>query len=217
MIRGYFDGDGCIYTTKTKKYYGIQFDGNLDFLLGIENFFIEKINVIKKLKLGKRHKDRIDNISVLKYGGNGICLKIYKLLYENASIFLERKKNRFIECENIKENNKNSNNVSIEYLGIIYEGYNLKLIYDIIEKETGLLRSKISSRLNTNWSVYDVIKFGKSDKSKKNISMLDLNGNLISIFNSLNEAARKTGYNADSISRNAYKNRKYKNYKWKFN
>jgi len=210
MIRGYFDGDGCIWCDK-QNHYHIQFDGNLDFIIGVENFFIKKLNVIKKENFGKRHRNRNDNIIVLRYGGNNIVSTIYGLLYHDATYFLERKQNKFLLAINEKINHS-----TIEYSGVTYMKYNISKLYDIIEMKTGLNRKKIRSRFNTGWNVYDIFMYGKKDKNKKNILKLDLQQVLIEKYVSLEEAARQNECNADTTSRNAKKNKKYKNFYWRF-
>lgn len=97
FMRGYFDGDGCIYTRKNKK--------------GVNTFsVIGNCNFINKYKetlfkgIGKKNdcKNRIfdNNITAFSLGGNKQICKIYNFLYKNANIFLERKYNKFKEIIN---------------------------------------------------------------------------------------------------------------------
>jgi hypothetical protein len=97
FIRGYFDGDGCIhYSIKKIKHQicpGVDFIGTENMLERIKYFVMpdSKSNIRKK-----------DNIYVLTLGGIHQVQKIYHYLYENATIYLERKHNKFLEIFNLK-------------------------------------------------------------------------------------------------------------------
>lgn len=90
FIRGYFDGDGSVYTSCKNKNIGISFTGNFKVLSTIKNFLSQitesKANI---------HKYKDKNIYDYKIGGRNKVAKIYEYFYENATIFLERKKNVF--------------------------------------------------------------------------------------------------------------------------
>ena len=95
FIRGYIDGDGCItygHTQKNgKRNYSLKIIGTLDIIQSIQ--YILKTNV----KLERRYPERnIDNYS-LTIGGNKQLKRILDELYGNATIFLDRKYNRYIE------------------------------------------------------------------------------------------------------------------------
>jgi len=62
FIRGYFDGDGCVS--------GATFSlcGTEEFLLRIQEIFIKELG-LTKTKLVKRHKERKNNITSLRYIG----------------------------------------------------------------------------------------------------------------------------------------------------
>lgn len=98
FIRGYFDGDGCItrYDKTTNKSAYFMITGRKDFLLEIQ----KQLNNDQGLtftKLYKRHKDRDDDILTLYYGGIHVMQKIKEYLYENATIYLDRKYKKFHE------------------------------------------------------------------------------------------------------------------------
>ena len=61
IIRGFFDGDGCISCTNNQ--YSIQFTGNVDFLTGIENFILKNTNIDKKDHFSPCNRNRKNNIS----------------------------------------------------------------------------------------------------------------------------------------------------------
>jgi hypothetical protein len=93
FVRGYFDGDGSF--SKCKSGYRVSVCGTAEFLeeLGINIGFPNH-------KLSKRHKTRNVNNFTLEIGGRLQVLKIGDYMYNNATVFLERKHNRYIELKN---------------------------------------------------------------------------------------------------------------------
>lgn len=89
FIRGYFDGDGCIYFQIDKPKKIVNFLGTLDFLEKIKSLLTDnEINGI----IRKRTNCKIFELSYGKYDD---ILKIQKLFYENSYYYLERKKKKF--------------------------------------------------------------------------------------------------------------------------
>ena len=88
FIRGYFDGDGCV----SNRVFSLV--GTYGFLNTIQDIFINELELSKN-KFDKRHKNRENNITSLRYCGSGNLKKIMKWMYENASIYLERKLIKF--------------------------------------------------------------------------------------------------------------------------
>lgn len=113
FIRGYFDGDGCIWNGKRKKMivkdsaskngyknrivHNVKFTltSNVNFIKELQNFLVEELS-FKKTKLYYRHKDN-KNIATLEYSGRGNIKKLYDYMYKDATIFLERKFKKFNE------------------------------------------------------------------------------------------------------------------------
>ena len=153
LIRGFFDGDGCIWRVNNTNTFHMQFTGNVDFLNGIENFLIKNLNVDKKKHYSPCNKNRKDNIRALKYGGNQIVSKIFELLYDNSTIYLNRKYFKFLDAKN---NIKEKNHI-VSYNGIIYDSYNKSKLIDIIQNTTNLNRDMISSRLIKGWTVEKIL------------------------------------------------------------
>jgi intein-encoded DNA endonuclease-like protein len=94
FIRGYFDGDGCISITPVKdkpKQYNHVFN-----VVGTKHV-INRIQdiLIKELYLGKVKIHKPKNIYYLTYSGRINCLKIKNYLYKDATIFLQRKYDKF--------------------------------------------------------------------------------------------------------------------------
>ena len=81
FIRGYFDGDGCIYIDKSKTpSFLFQVSGTYDMLINIKKYFDIKANVRK-----------IGNYYDLRCKGNIKATNIFNTIYENANIYLQRK------------------------------------------------------------------------------------------------------------------------------
>lgn len=92
FIRGYFDGDGCI--TKTTNSNLFMITSTHQFLTEIQKILINNCE-LNKTKFSKRHKQKNDNIFTLNYGGKIQLNRIYHFLYDNANIYLNRKKEKF--------------------------------------------------------------------------------------------------------------------------
>lgn len=100
FIRGVFDADGCICrsvsTTRGKSgqlyiYHRGEFDiqGNKEFILATQSRFVELGLSRNSINYSGKKINRI------RYGGINQLKIIYKYLYENATVFLERKKELF--------------------------------------------------------------------------------------------------------------------------
>ena len=94
FIRGYFDGDGCVTFNKINKQLCISFTGTEDMMLGIQNVLINRSS-FTKTKLSTRHPERNNNIRSLQYFGNNNSRKYYRFIYDDANIFMKRKKDKF--------------------------------------------------------------------------------------------------------------------------
>ncbi len=93
FFRGYFDGDGSFAVNKALK-------SNMIFTITSNKIFLEQLQdiLIEKLSVNKTKISTASNsnecIGVLVYGGRGNCIKIRDWMYNNATIFLERKKDK---------------------------------------------------------------------------------------------------------------------------
>lgn len=84
FIRGYMDGDGSISRYKAKETFTVSFCGTKSFLESLQTHFNTS------LKLDKRYDDSVDNYS-LRIGGNRQVEQLLNYLYEDATVYLERK------------------------------------------------------------------------------------------------------------------------------
>lgn len=94
FIRGYFDGDGSFNYSKGK--WRLDFCGTKEMLFGIQKFFGSN------LKLAKRWKDEKNNYSI-RYCGNRQVYEKANILFKNATIYLDRKYDRYINLVKDRE------------------------------------------------------------------------------------------------------------------
>jgi len=94
IIRGYFDGDGSIgigILASGKEYQHLTFQTNdVDVLRKINKFISENCNLnLKRLRFYKRNP----NAPILTWTGKNEIKKVYRYLYANSTIYLNRKAN----------------------------------------------------------------------------------------------------------------------------
>lgn len=99
FIRGYIDGDGSIKMAKPErgkksKKFTVSILGTEDILIFISEYFLENGLVRKVNSFGKRRSAQV--VSHVEYGGNIQAQKILDHLYDGATVFLERKHNRYL-------------------------------------------------------------------------------------------------------------------------
>jgi len=96
FIRGYFDGDGCVYTYNPKNYnktntiynsIGVNICGTQEFLECISRNF--------STNQPKKDKRKENNIWYLSFSGSKKTKFFYEYLYKDATIWLTRKKDKF--------------------------------------------------------------------------------------------------------------------------
>ena len=86
FMRGYFDGDGCYFlrSADNQRHFSV---------IGTEDFVKEYDNVLFELGVNQTKYGRAGKAYVLRHGGNRQVPLITSFLYNNASIYLERKHN----------------------------------------------------------------------------------------------------------------------------
>lgn len=97
FIRGYFDGDGCITSSYNKygaKDWKIKICGTPELLDYITDFIHEN-NIANINKYYIRKPEQI--VRSIDFGGNNQVEKFVTLLYENAHIYLDRKKDKIVD------------------------------------------------------------------------------------------------------------------------
>ena len=94
FMRGYFDGDGSIIAYNSKQYPRFSVLGTPEFLDVYEKYILKELNRDKGNKRGKRH-DWSDRTEDIQYSGIDQVQKIYNFLYKDATIYLDRKFEKF--------------------------------------------------------------------------------------------------------------------------
>lgn len=100
FIRGYFDGDGCFSVIKrndrqnpNSKTYQFNITGMEGPLSIIQQHLVDNVGVVKNSL-----KKRVSTTAVtIHYSGRNVCKKILDYLYNNATIYLQRKYNKYKE------------------------------------------------------------------------------------------------------------------------
>lgn len=106
FIRGYLDGDGCITSCLDKDGYrkwAVKILGTDSVLTFIKDF-IEENNVTDINKFYKRKEEQ--TVSCLELGGNEQCRNFLDLIYNNASVYLDRKFVKYIDLCNFNNNSR---------------------------------------------------------------------------------------------------------------
>jgi len=97
FIRGVFDGDGSISFLIRDNSPEFNITGTEELLAYIQNILMKECN-LNKTKLTKK-KNSKTNIVALRYSGTVNLIKIRRWLYKDATIYLERKYNKFMKVE----------------------------------------------------------------------------------------------------------------------
>lgn len=91
FIRGYFDGDGCVYGSDDCKSYRVSFVGTNEFLTDMQDILFEEVQLTQTAI--KKSKGRAYETG---WGGIENCGKLFHYMYANCSICLYRKLEKFI-------------------------------------------------------------------------------------------------------------------------
>lgn len=120
FVRGYFDGDGCIWNGKRKKMVvkdpktktGVRerivhnvkftFTGNFAFINALQDFLVKEGIVKRKTKLNfskanNPNNSTTENVCTMEYSGRGQIKNLFDFMYTGASIYGQRKFNKFEE------------------------------------------------------------------------------------------------------------------------
>lgn len=122
FIRGYFDGDGCVWDGKRKtmtvkdttKPCGFRerivhnvkftFTGNSLFIIKLQEYLINKLG-FRKTKLNFSKAKETKHVCTMEYSGRGQLKSLYNYMYNEASIYCEEKFNKFnnIFCASLEK------------------------------------------------------------------------------------------------------------------
>ncbi|MFE8701003.1 LAGLIDADG family homing endonuclease [Cytobacillus sp. FJAT-54145] len=92
FIRGYFDGDGSLSYYKKKDAYTVKIAGTKEMLEAITT-----ILGYPNRKLYKRYKNSTKNTYSVEIGGRRQVVDVMNKLYHGATVYLERKHNRYLQ------------------------------------------------------------------------------------------------------------------------
>ncbi len=95
FIRGYFDGDGCVYTKKQRYNWvsAVSFTGHYNFISSLEAYLKSRNILFTKVRT-KQKKHQFD--SVFEFEKKQDIKNLYTFMYKDANIYLTRKKDKFI-------------------------------------------------------------------------------------------------------------------------
>lgn len=120
FIRGYFDGDGCVWNGKRKKMtvkdstresgfreriihnVKFTFTGNYEFINILQDYLVSIGIVSKKTKLNfskakNKNNNTSENVCTMEYSGRKQLKNLYNFMYSEATIYMDRKKLKFEE------------------------------------------------------------------------------------------------------------------------
>ena len=100
FMRGYFDGDGSITSIIPKKcikeQFGFSVIGTSEFLNKYEEYLLKGISRdINNRTNRQRRYDWSEETESIQYRGNNQVFKIFQFLYKDATIYLDRKYQKF--------------------------------------------------------------------------------------------------------------------------
>lgn len=137
FIRGYYDGDGCIYSHKNGLSATISFVGTENFLNGIQSAM--NLPDYKLHQKGEAFQ--------VAYGGNSV-IRLMDSLYKNAPVFLERK---YEDYKKIIDNREERYQKRLSKINYVVDLYTSGKSTTEIHEETGIQKNLI-----VNWLEYYV-------------------------------------------------------------
>ena len=96
FIRGYFDGDGCVFSKIDDGIYVINFVGTKKFLTSMMEILNKEIGMSKVAIRSK------GNAYQIAYSGYNNFVKMYNYMYKNSTVSLDRKRKKFQDTINRK-------------------------------------------------------------------------------------------------------------------
>lgn len=121
FIRGFFDGDGCIcIANNNARFSSVSFRiHNYGFLTDFKKYLIKNLKLSDvKTRVDKRG-DKVNY--ELRWGGSGAVIKFYEYLYRDATICLNRKREKFEIILNRKKDYIDK--LSSIYIGVSKNSY----------------------------------------------------------------------------------------------
>ena len=179
FIRGLFDGDGSIYCTN--KQYIVTFTGNFNLNNEIHSYLKNKELTLNR----KVYKKPNQADSVLSISNKESIYRFFKLCYLNATIFMERKYNKFMSFLDYYKQPKVRQGKRY-----FYDNKNLNL-YEWAEK-INIPVETLYSRLSKGWSIEKTL----TTPTDSRIKYIEYKGKRKSI----KEWEKELGFSKDLIS-----------------
>lgn len=92
FIRGYFDGDGCVTSLSSGRKAYFYIIGTEDLCVGVQNVIFRSIGFMGSVS---KRKSLRDNLRVLVTANPRHMFSFMQWIYDDAHIYLERKKEKF--------------------------------------------------------------------------------------------------------------------------
>lgn len=101
FMRGYIDGDGCVYVNKTNTRIKVTFASNYEFCEDIKKYMKEKYNFNWSI-----YKKKNPGSGDLTLNKTEDIYKFMDMIYKDSDgLYIERKYKKFIDYKTLKENN----------------------------------------------------------------------------------------------------------------
>ena len=97
FIRGYFDGDGSIWKQNKNTQVNVGFVGTNEILEFIMKYLLDNNAILRSYPLNKRKEGQV--VSNFKFGGNRNSFRFLDFIYGNATIYLDRKYELYLELK----------------------------------------------------------------------------------------------------------------------
>ena len=99
FIRGYFDGNGCIYVPKNRSKMRWSIVSNFDFINEMKNYIESNIPNYKI------NMHQIENVYEISKGGRFVTQIFLDWLYKDSTVYIQRKYDKYLEV--LEYNRKN--------------------------------------------------------------------------------------------------------------
>lgn len=153
LILGIFDGDGSIGIDKTRYNKGsLTITGTKEIIFSISNIIKKECSVNSYIY--ERHKERDNNNYTLSISGNIQIIRLLDWLYDGSTIFLNRKRKKYLSLKNIVTERLNKiENREAEKINSIKEKEEIQLIKE--NKILDLYTKNLSIRQIKDKTGYD--------------------------------------------------------------
>lgn len=102
FIRGYFDGDGCLYMKHTKKSINQRcsfYSVSSDFINGLRKYLYEECSINSYVYQRDPQQDGYKICNVLEIGGGKYTDIFLDYIYKDANIYLDRKYKKYLSIK----------------------------------------------------------------------------------------------------------------------